>query len=48
MAVALGSSPWDAPTQETVGRELWRLAQEFARLGLSVILDFGLWARIRT
>lgn len=44
----LGSSPWDAPTQETVERELWRLAQGFPRLGLSVILDFGLWARIRT
>jgi predicted kinase len=43
---ALGSSPWDAPTQEKVERELWRLAQEILRLGLSVVLDFGLWARI--
>lgn len=25
--------------------ELWRLAQETLRLGLSVVLDFGLWAR---
>src|SRR5215831_5956776 len=25
---------------------LWRLAQEILRLGLSVVLDFGLWARI--
>ena len=26
--------------------ELWRLAQEILRVGLSVVLDFGLWARI--
>ena len=26
--------------------ELWRLAQEVLRLGVSVVLDFGLWARI--
>ena len=43
---ALGSTPWDAPTQEKVEHELWRLAQEILRLGLSVVLDFGLWARI--
>jgi predicted kinase len=43
---ALGSTPWDTPTQEKVESELWRLAQEILRLGLSVVLDFGLWARI--
>ena len=43
---ALGSSPWDEPTREKVEHELWRLAQEILRLGLSVVLDFGLWARI--
>ena len=43
---AMGSSPWDTPTREKVERELWRLAQEILRLGLSVVLDFGLWARI--
>jgi predicted kinase len=43
---ALGSTPWDAPTQEKVEHELWRLAQDILRLGLSVVLDFGLWARI--
>ena len=42
---ALGSSPWDTPTREKVEHELWRLAQEILRLGLSVVLDFGLWAR---
>ena len=44
--VALGSNPWDEPTQEKMERELWRLAQEILRLGLSVVLDFGLWARV--
>ncbi len=43
---ALGSSPWDGPIQQKVERELWRLAQEILRLGVSVVLDFGLWARI--
>jgi len=42
---ALGSSPWDTPTREKVEQELWRLAQEILRLGLSVVLDFGLWTR---
>jgi len=43
---ALGSSPWDEPTREKVEQELWNLAQEILRLGVSVVLDFGLWARI--
>ena len=43
---ALGSSPWDEPTRAKVERELWHLAQEILRLGLGVVLDFGLWARI--
>lgn len=42
---ALGTTPWDEPARERVDRELWRLAQEILRLGLSVVLDFGLWAR---
>jgi predicted kinase len=41
----LGSSPWDTPTREKIERELWQLAQEILRLGLGVVLDFGLWAR---
>ena len=44
--IALGSSPWDAPMRERVDHELWRLAQDILRLGVSVVLDFGLWARI--
>ena len=43
---ALGSSPWDGPTGERIEQELWRLAQEILSLGLSVVLDFGLWAQI--
>ncbi len=42
---ALGSSPWDRDTGEKIEQELWRLAQEILRLDLSVVLDFGLWAR---
>jgi predicted kinase len=42
---ALGATPWDGPTQEKVEHQLWQLAQEILRLGLSVVLDFGLWAR---
>jgi predicted kinase len=43
--IALGSNPWDETTRVGIERELWRLAQEILRLGLSVVLDFGLWGR---
>jgi predicted kinase len=43
---ALGSSPWDATTRDKIDHELWCLAQDVLRLGLSVVLDFGLWARV--
>jgi predicted kinase len=43
---ALGSSPWDEPTGEKLEVELWHLARDILRLGLSVVLDFGLWARV--
>jgi predicted kinase len=43
---ALGASPWDAPTNDKVERELWRIAQDILSLGVSVVLDFGLWARV--
>jgi predicted kinase len=43
---ALGSTPWDDSTREKVEHELWRLTQEILRLGVSVVLDFGVWARI--
>ena len=43
---ALGSSPWDESKREKIEQQLWRLAQEILRLGLSVVLDFGLWSRV--
>lgn len=43
---ALGTTAWDARARDNVERELWRLAQEILRLGLSVVLDFGLWSRV--
>ena len=43
---ALGSTPWHEPTREKVEHALWRLAQELLRLGVSIVLDFGLWARV--
>ncbi|MEM8618935.1 MAG: AAA family ATPase [Actinomycetota bacterium] len=42
---ALGSSPWDRDVGEKIERQLWDLAREILRLGTSVVLDFGLWAR---
>jgi predicted kinase len=42
---ALGSNPWDESTQVKIENELWRLAQDILNLGLSVVLDFGLWSR---
>lgn len=42
---ALGSSPWDREVGERIEQQLWTLAQELLGLGVSVVLDFGLWAR---
>lgn len=42
---AIGSSPWDREVGERIEGELWRLAREILSLGMSVVLDFGLWAR---
>ena len=43
---ALGPTPWATTTQEKVNHQLWQLAQEILRLGLSVVLDFGLSVRV--
>jgi predicted kinase len=43
---ALGTTAWDEVARDNVEHELWRLAQEILRLGLSVVLDFGLWSRV--
>lgn len=45
MALGPRLHPWDETAGEKVEQELWRLTQETLRLGLSVVLDFGLWAR---
>jgi predicted kinase len=42
---ALGPTPWATTTQAKVNHQLWQLAQEIVRLGLSVVLDFGFAAR---
>jgi predicted kinase len=42
---ALGATPWDLPVGQKIEQKLWCLAQELLTLGLSVVLDFGLWAR---
>jgi predicted kinase len=42
---ALGATPWDDAARERVEAELWRLAQELLGHQVSVVLDFGLWAR---
>lgn len=42
----LGSSPWDREAGVKFEQKLWLLTRELLRLGQSVVLDFGLWARI--
>ena len=42
----LGSSPWNRTAGEKFEERLWLLAQEILTLSLSVVLDFGLWARV--
>jgi predicted kinase len=43
---ALGPTPWATTVQAKVNAQLWQLAQEILRLGLSVVLDFGVSLRI--
>jgi predicted kinase len=42
---ALGTTPWDRPMNIKVEQQMWTLAQETLSAGLSVVIDFGLWAR---
>ncbi len=42
---ALGASPWDQELRQRLEGQLWRLTLELLRCGVSVVLDFGLWAR---
>lgn len=43
---ASGSSPWDRDVGAQIEQQLWRLAQERLGLGVSVVLDFGLWLEV--
>lgn len=43
---AIGSTPWDRMVGEKLEGQLIVLAQELLALGVSVVLDFGLWARV--
>lgn len=43
---ALGSDPWDRVMNIKVEEQLWRLARETLTAGLSVVIDFGLWAKV--
>ena len=43
---ALGPTPWATTAQVKVNHQLWQLAQEILRLGLSVVLDFGVSLRV--
>ncbi len=43
--IAMGSSPWEEQARIASEHELWRLAQDILRLGVSVVLDYGLWGR---
>ena len=43
---ALDSSPWNRDVGAKIEWQLWRLAQELLGLGQSVVVDFGLWARV--
>ena len=43
---ALGPTPWATTAQAKVNHQLWQLAQEILRLGLSVVLDFGVSLRV--
>lgn len=54
-AVRLGADEWmarlginlhDEAMRDRLERQLWQLAQDLLRLGQSVILEFGFWARM--
>lgn len=41
----LGVSLWDGPFRNKMEDRLWKLAQELLKLGESVILEYGFWAK---
>jgi predicted kinase len=42
---ALGSTPWDEGSRQKIEQQLWRHALELLALDVTVVVDFGLWAR---
>jgi predicted kinase len=46
MALGTRLNPLGRADQGKLDHQLWCFAQEILRLGLSVVLDFGLWARV--
>lgn len=42
---ALGTHLWDAAMRERVEALQWSLAQELLRIGTTVIIEWGTWAR---
>jgi predicted kinase len=43
---ALGTSPWDRSMNIKIEQQLWSVAQDTLSAGVSVVIDFGLWARV--
>ncbi|MFB4281352.1 MULTISPECIES: AAA family ATPase [unclassified Nonomuraea] len=42
----LGLDPYDDPARDRLERQLWRHAQDLLRLGQTVVLEYGFWARV--
>ncbi|WP_043634457.1 AAA family ATPase [Nonomuraea candida] len=42
---ALGLDVWDDRARDLLERQLWRHAQDLLRLGQTVVLEYGFWAR---
>ncbi len=43
--ILLGTNIWDAAMRERVEALQWSLAQELLRIGTTVIIEWGTWAR---
>ncbi|MCF6469481.1 ATP-binding protein [Nonomuraea sp. MG754425] len=41
----LGLDPYDEQARDRLERQLWRHARELLRLGQTVVLEYGFWAR---
>jgi predicted kinase len=43
---ALSTNLWDEPTREKIERLQWELAQQLLAIGVTVIIEWGTWARV--